>query len=69
MIFTASHPSYAEAVIDLLDPENEFLTARLTRDNCYMTNEGIHLKDLRIFKNRNLNDLVIIDNSLYCFGF
>lgn len=33
------------------------------------TADGIHVKDLRIFNNRRLEDLLIVDNSLYCFGF
>jgi CTD small phosphatase-like protein 2 len=69
VIFTASHSSYAQAVIDLLDPENKFLSARLSRESCVKTKDGIHVKDLRIFKNRDLEDLLIVDNSLYCFGF
>jgi CTD small phosphatase-like protein 2 len=33
------------------------------------TEEGVFIKDLRIIKNRNLNDLVIVDNAVYSFGY
>lgn len=33
------------------------------------TEEGVYIKDLRIIKNRNLKDVVIIDNAVYSFGF
>jgi CTD small phosphatase-like protein 2 len=33
------------------------------------TEEGVHIKDLRIIKNRNLKDVVIVDNAVYSFGF
>ena len=33
------------------------------------TDDGIHLKDLRIFRDRDLKDLLIIDNAAYSFGF
>lgn len=33
------------------------------------TEEGVYIKDLRIIKNRNLKDMVIIDNAVYSFGF
>jgi len=33
------------------------------------TEEGIYIKDLRIFSDRNINDIVIIDNAVYSFGY
>ena len=33
------------------------------------TEEGVFIKDLRIIKNRNLKDVVIVDNAVYSFGF
>lgn len=69
MIFTASHEAYANQVIDLLDPEKEYISKRLFRKSCYETKEKVLVKDLRIFENRNLKDIAIVDNSLYCYGF
>jgi CTD small phosphatase-like protein 2 len=33
------------------------------------TKEGFYVKDLRILNNRNLKDIVIVDNSVYSFAF
>lgn len=69
MIFTASHSCYANVVLNILDPNNEYITYRLFRDQCLQTNEGIFIKDLRIIANRSLDNLLIVDNATYSFGF
>ena len=69
VIFTASHQSYADVVLDYLDPNHEFIDYRLYRDSCMETEEGVYIKDLRIIKNKLLKDLVIIDNAVYSFGY
>jgi TFIIF-interacting CTD phosphatase-like protein len=33
------------------------------------TEEGVYIKDLRIIANRDLKDIVIVDNAVYSFGF
>ena len=53
----------------MLDPENKYFQFRLYRDNCVQTQEGYYVKDMRIFANRDLKDIVIIDNSVYSFSF
>lgn len=68
-MFTASHKEYADAVIDLLDPDGTLIDFRLYRDHCFKTDEGIFIKDLRVIRNRNLEDLILVDNSVYSFGF
>lgn len=69
VIFTASHSCYANIVLNLLDPENKYITFRLFREHCFKTKEGIFIKDLRVFANRKMKDLIIIDNAFYSFGF
>ena len=67
-IFTASHQAYADAVIDqLLDPERKY--PRLYRQHCIRTNEGIYVKDLRVIRNRLVQDIILVDNAVYSFGF
>jgi CTD small phosphatase-like protein 2 len=68
-VFTASHQSYADVVLDYLDPNRELIEYRLYRDSCIKTEEGVYIKDLRIIKNRNLKDVVIVDNAVYSFGY
>jgi CTD small phosphatase-like protein 2 len=69
VIFTASHSCYANMILNLLDPENEFITFRMFRESCIETEEGIFVKDLRIFANRNIEDVLIVDNACYSYAF
>ena len=54
---------------DYIDPNHEFITHRLYRQHCFLTEEGYYVKDLRIFADRDLKDVVIVDNSVYSFAF
>ena len=69
MVFTASHRAYADVVLDFVDPRGEIIDFRLYRESCVVTSEGMYIKDLRIFENRDLKDVVIVDNAVYSFGF
>ena len=67
-IFTASVKPYADAVINHIDPNNEYIKFRLYRNNCITVKE-INIKDLRIFKEIvKLERIVIVDNSIYSFA-
>ena len=68
VVFTASSKNYADQVLDYLDPSRTLIHHRLYRDSCIMTN-GVYVKDLRILKNRTLEDTIIIDNSAYSFAY
>ena len=68
MVFTASHPCYANVVLDHLDPDGTLIHHRLYRDN-WIEVEGIYIKDLRVISNRNLKDMVLVDNAAYSFGY
>ena len=72
IMYTASHHSYADSVLNYLDPKKEFFDLRLHRNNCTIVNyEGktFYIKDLRILKDVSLKDMVIIDNSVLSFAF
>jgi Dullard-like phosphatase family protein len=66
-IFTASKKEYADAILNYLDPENKFFKQRFYRENCINVNNRVFIKDLRIFNNRKIENIVILDNSLYSF--
>ena len=67
-VFTASHPCYANVVLDYLDPKKELIHQRFFRDSC-INMGGVFIKDLRIFANRNLKDMIIVDNAAYSFAY
>ena len=49
IVFTASHQVYADAILDYIDPNHDFITHRLYRQHCFLSDEGYYVKDLRIF--------------------
>jgi CTD small phosphatase-like protein 2 len=65
VVWTASQANYANAAIDFLDPDCQFVSHRLHRDHCTFSH-GVHLKDLRRL-NRSLEQMVIVDNSVFSF--
>lgn len=72
IIYTASDQSYADSVINHIDPTKEFFKYRLYRHNCVKltTEVGVtYVKDLRIIRNIPLSNIVIIDNSVLSFAF
>ena len=68
MVFTASHKCYADAVLNYIDPDRRLIHHRLYRNNCISIN-GANIKDLRIFTNRSLKDIVLVDNNAYSFAY
>ncbi|SCQ16690.1 NLI interacting factor-like phosphatase, putative [Plasmodium ovale] len=62
VIFTASLPKYANAVIDKLDTNN-ICAYRLFRESCTFWNNN-YVKDIKML-GRDLNNVIIIDNSTY----
>ena len=72
VVYTASYESYANAVLDFMDPENKYFYNRLYRNNCIniKNNEKyIYIKDMSIFEEFDEKDIVIIDNSVTSFAF
>ena len=69
IIFTASSKEYAEEAVKKIDPNNKYIDFILVRDDCMVTRNGFYLKDLRILKDRNLSDVIIVDNLSHSFGF
>lgn len=69
IIFTASHQTYADAILDYIDPLNELFQFRMYRQNCVQTPEGYYVKDLRVIRNIKMKDMVLVDNSVYSFAY
>lgn len=68
VVFTASHKWYADVILDYIDPKKEYIQHRFYRDHCIKTKDNVYIKDLRVFKNRDLKDMIIVDNAVYSFG-
>lgn len=66
IIFTASHSCYANPVVDFFD-EKKIIAARLFRENCSQVAEGLYTKDLSVVRNRDLRNVVLVDNAVYSF--
>jgi Dullard-like phosphatase family protein len=73
VVYTASHQSYADAVLNYLDKENKYFQYRLYRNHCVQCDvDGIkfYVKDLdTLNKHYNLKDVVLIDNSVLSFAY
>ena len=55
-------------MIRKLDEEQKIIQDFLCRDDCFETKRGNIIKDLRIVKNRNLKDMILLDNKPESFG-
>lgn len=68
IVFTASHPKYANTVIDLIDPDKKIFSKRLFRNSCIRTDINLFIKDLRIL-GKDLRSVIIVDNAIFSFAF
>jgi len=69
IVFTAAEKRYAENCLKLIDPNGVYVKHLLHRENCLRTRKGLYIKDLRIIKNRELKDMVLVDNFMPSFSF
>lgn len=69
VVYTASTESYAHPIVEYLNKPRRTIKAVLSRNHCLETHNGFHIKDLRIIKEFELKDTVIIDNLVHSFAF
>jgi TFIIF-interacting CTD phosphatase-like protein len=60
MIFTASTKDYADLIINVVDPNNEFIKQRFYRDHTSIMNMEV-VKDLTKIK-KDLSKVILVDN-------
>lgn len=68
-VFTAGEQVYADTVLDFIDKDRSVIPHRLYRQHCVNPEPGIYVKDLRIIRDRDLKDIIIVDNSIVSFAF
>jgi CTD small phosphatase-like protein 2 len=68
VVFTAGEQEYADLIINQIDPEKKYFSHRLYRHHC-IKSDNAYVKDLRIISDRDLEDIVIVDNSVISFAF
>lgn len=67
-VFTASFNWYADKILDYIDPKGIYFQHRFYRESCIKTTDNVYVKDLRIFKNVDPKDMLLVDNAVYSFG-
>ena len=67
IIFTASDQQYADTIINYIEKDKKYFKMRLYRDNCIFIDPGLYIKDLRIIKDYDPMNVILMDNSLYSF--
>ena len=55
--------------MDLLDPNKLYIDGILSREYCLQTKNGCFIKDLRILKNRDPANMVLVDDIIHSFAF
>ena len=68
-VFTAGTQDYADAALDFIDPDRQIIKHRLYRQHCVSPASGIYVKDLRIIQDRDLKDIILVDNSIISFAY
>ena len=68
VIFTAAAESYALEAAQVVDPEKRYIKRVLSRDYCVRVKEEYTVKDLRIFADRQLSEVLIADNDPFSFA-
>lgn len=68
-VFTAGTQDYADACLDYIDPDRQIIKHRLYRQHCVNPVYGVYVKDLRIIRDRDIKDIIIVDNSIISFAY
>mmetsp|Transcript_5403 Transcript_5403/g.7929 ORF Transcript_5403/g.7929 Transcript_5403/m.7929 type:complete len:343 (-) Transcript_5403:118-1146(-) len=69
IIFTASQRVYANALLNLIDPDQTLIQHRMFRESC-LPIEGNYLKDLAVLgPSRPLERAILVDNSPHAFSY
>lgn len=67
ILFTASDKAYASKVLHLIDPNDDIFALKLYKHSCLTIDNKFSIKDLRMFRNIHLDDIIILDNNPVCY--
>ena len=68
-VFTAGEQDYADTILNFIDEDRSIIKHRLYRQHCVRPDSGVYVKDLSIIADRNLKDIILVDNSIISFAF
>lgn len=68
-VFTAGEKDYADTILNFIDEERTIIKHRLYRQHCVRPEKGVYVKDLSIIADRNIKDIILVDNSIISFAF
>ena len=69
VLFTAGVEEYAKDIQKRLDPKGSCITMALGRSSCMLIKDVYYVKDLRILADRDLKDILIVDDQVVSFAF
>ena len=68
-VFTAGEKDYADTILNFIDEDRTIIKHRLYRQHCVKPEQGVYVKDLSIIADRNIKDIILVDNSIISFAF
>ena len=68
-IFTSENKLNAIPLVRAIDPDKKFFSQFFFRENCYNPGYEIYVRDLRIFKDRNVKNMLVISHNFMSFAF
>ena len=71
ILFTASEFTYANDILEKIDPQNKYFTTVLARNHCSCVVYGgmcMALKEVSMIKGRDLSNIVLLDDSIHAWA-
>jgi CTD small phosphatase-like protein 2 len=68
-VFTAGEQDYADTILNFIDERREIIKHRLYRQHCVRPEVGVYVKDLDIIADRDMKNMMLVDNSIISFAF
>ena len=66
VLFTASVKYYADRILRIIDPTRSYFSHYFYRESCAKTKSDRLFKDLSMFKNVPEDEIMLVDNTMYC---